>query len=230
MPRDIPVGNGDMLVAFDCRYRIRDFYFPHVGQENHAGTGPFHFGIWVDGKLSWVQRRRVDALDLLRGGDAGHARAPAQRRDADRDGLRRRGGFPPQCLPEARHRAEPLAGGARGAAVLPPELQHPRQRRGRHGVLRPGDARDDPLQARPLLPLQLLRAGELRHQLLRDRREGPAGLRGHVPRRRGRRPQPQPDHAGQRGFHHRDRAEARRQRRGGRALLDRRRPRLRRRS
>jgi len=54
MPRDIPVGNGDMLVAFDCQYRIRDFYFPHVGQENHAGGRPFHFGIWVDGRLSWV--------------------------------------------------------------------------------------------------------------------------------------------------------------------------------
>jgi GH15 family glucan-1,4-alpha-glucosidase len=42
-----------MLVAFDCRYSIRDFYYPHVGQENHAG-GPFRFGIWVDGALSWV--------------------------------------------------------------------------------------------------------------------------------------------------------------------------------
>ena len=54
MPRDIPVGNGDMLVTFDSRYCIRDFYFPHVGQENHAGTRPFHFGIWVEGKLIWV--------------------------------------------------------------------------------------------------------------------------------------------------------------------------------
>lgn len=55
MPRDIPVGNGDMLVMFDSRYCIRDFYFPHVGQENHAGSRPFHFGIWVDGQLSWVR-------------------------------------------------------------------------------------------------------------------------------------------------------------------------------
>src|SRR5213595_3745644 len=39
MPRDIPVGNGRLLVTFDHRYQIRDVYFPHVGQENHAGHG-----------------------------------------------------------------------------------------------------------------------------------------------------------------------------------------------
>jgi oligosaccharide amylase len=46
MPRDIPVGNGQMLVTFDQHYRIRDLYFPHVGQENHAG-GPCRFGVWA---------------------------------------------------------------------------------------------------------------------------------------------------------------------------------------
>ena len=54
MPRDVPVGNGTMLVAFDRLYRIRDFTFPHVGQENHAGHRPFRFGVWADGRLSWV--------------------------------------------------------------------------------------------------------------------------------------------------------------------------------
>lgn len=54
MPRDIPVGNGHLLVTFDARYRIRDFYYPHIGQENHAGHRPFHFGVWVDGAFSWV--------------------------------------------------------------------------------------------------------------------------------------------------------------------------------
>jgi glucoamylase len=38
MPRDIPVGNGRLLVTYDNRYQIRDVYFPHVGQENHAGA------------------------------------------------------------------------------------------------------------------------------------------------------------------------------------------------
>src|SRR5687768_8730045 len=48
MPRDIPVGNGKLLVTFDHQYQIRDFYFPHVGQENHAGAGPCRFGIHTD--------------------------------------------------------------------------------------------------------------------------------------------------------------------------------------
>ena len=40
MPRDIPVGNGQLLVTFDHQYQLRDLFFPHVGQENHAGVGP----------------------------------------------------------------------------------------------------------------------------------------------------------------------------------------------
>ncbi|MFW6032905.1 MAG: glycoside hydrolase family 15 protein, partial [Phycisphaeraceae bacterium] len=47
MPRDIPVGNGQMLVNFDPHYRVRDLYFPHVGQENHAGGTPCRFGVWA---------------------------------------------------------------------------------------------------------------------------------------------------------------------------------------
>lgn len=46
MPRDIPVGNGRMLVTFDHHYQMRDLYYPHVGQENHAGGGPCRFGVW----------------------------------------------------------------------------------------------------------------------------------------------------------------------------------------
>jgi GH15 family glucan-1,4-alpha-glucosidase/ferredoxin len=48
MPRDIPIGNGRLLINFDERYRIRDVYFPHVGQENHAGGQPFQFGVFVE--------------------------------------------------------------------------------------------------------------------------------------------------------------------------------------
>ncbi|HEY8666480.1 MAG TPA: glycoside hydrolase family 15 protein [Tepidisphaeraceae bacterium] len=48
MPRDIPVGNGRLLVNFDHAYQIRDIYFPHVGQENHAGAGPCRFGVYTD--------------------------------------------------------------------------------------------------------------------------------------------------------------------------------------
>src|ERR1700679_1818161 len=59
MPRDIPVGNGRLLVAVYHQYQIRDIYFPHVGQENHAGAGPCRFGVYSDvpdtekGRLIW---------------------------------------------------------------------------------------------------------------------------------------------------------------------------------
>lgn len=52
--RDIPVGNGSLLVTFDDKYQIRDVYFPHVGQENHSEGFPFRFGVWIDGEFSWI--------------------------------------------------------------------------------------------------------------------------------------------------------------------------------
>ncbi|MGB7068348.1 MAG: glycoside hydrolase family 15 protein [Pyrinomonadaceae bacterium] len=52
--RDIPVGNGTLLVNFDDKYQIRDIYYPHVGQENHTEGFPFRFGVWADGEFSWV--------------------------------------------------------------------------------------------------------------------------------------------------------------------------------
>jgi glucoamylase len=54
MPRDIPVGNGSLLVTFDELYQIRDIYFPHVGKENHSEGHPFRFGLWVDGEFNWI--------------------------------------------------------------------------------------------------------------------------------------------------------------------------------
>jgi len=54
MPRDIPIGNGSLLVNFDNRYRLRDLYWPHVGQENHTEGHPFRFGVWADGQFRWV--------------------------------------------------------------------------------------------------------------------------------------------------------------------------------
>ena len=52
--RDLPVGNGSLLVNFDDKYQLRDIYFPHVGQENHTEGYPSRFGVWVDGQFSWV--------------------------------------------------------------------------------------------------------------------------------------------------------------------------------
>ena len=54
MPKDIPVSNGNLLFNFDRDYQIRDIYFPMIGQENHSKGHPFHFGIWGDGRFSWM--------------------------------------------------------------------------------------------------------------------------------------------------------------------------------
>lgn len=55
MPRDLPIGNGNVLINFDKQYRVRDIYYPHVGQENHTVGRVNHFGVWADGKFAWVQ-------------------------------------------------------------------------------------------------------------------------------------------------------------------------------
>ncbi|MGH2499565.1 MAG: glycoside hydrolase family 15 protein [Candidatus Limnocylindria bacterium] len=54
MPRDLPLGNGDFLVSFDSRYRLRDLFFPYVGMENQTVGDPSRFGLWVDGAFSWT--------------------------------------------------------------------------------------------------------------------------------------------------------------------------------
>lgn len=70
MPRDLPIGNGRMLVAFDSQYRLREFYYPCVGQANHTLGHPFRFGVWTEGCLSWTdepgwQRRLCYEPDTL---------------------------------------------------------------------------------------------------------------------------------------------------------------------
>ncbi|MDP6380072.1 MAG: glycoside hydrolase family 15 protein [Phycisphaerae bacterium] len=54
MARDIPVSNGSLLVTFDRWWRILDFYFPHVGQENHNEGSICRFGVWCDGEFAWM--------------------------------------------------------------------------------------------------------------------------------------------------------------------------------
>jgi glucoamylase len=65
MPRDLPIGNGSLLVAFDAQYRLADFYFPRVGMENQAAAR-FRFGVWCDGAVSWTDdvpwQRTLDYL------------------------------------------------------------------------------------------------------------------------------------------------------------------------
>ncbi|MHB1862437.1 MAG: glycoside hydrolase family 15 protein [Gemmatimonadaceae bacterium] len=54
MPRDLPLANGALLVAFGRDYLIRDIYFPNIGKENHATGHPFRFGVWTEGQMAWM--------------------------------------------------------------------------------------------------------------------------------------------------------------------------------
>jgi GH15 family glucan-1,4-alpha-glucosidase len=53
MARDIPVGNGELLVTFDHCYQIRDIYWPRVGMPNHTAGHVQRFGAWADGQMAW---------------------------------------------------------------------------------------------------------------------------------------------------------------------------------
>jgi GH15 family glucan-1,4-alpha-glucosidase len=54
MPRDLPLGNGSLLVNFDSTYTLRDVYYPYVGNENQTLGHPCRMGVWADGQFAWV--------------------------------------------------------------------------------------------------------------------------------------------------------------------------------
>lgn len=54
MPRDLPLGNGSLLVNYDSAYHLRDIYFPHVGEENHTDGHVNHMGVWIAGRFAWL--------------------------------------------------------------------------------------------------------------------------------------------------------------------------------
>ncbi len=54
MPRDLPVGNGSLLINFDSTGQVRDIFWPHVGQENHTSGRVCRLGVWVDNRFSWL--------------------------------------------------------------------------------------------------------------------------------------------------------------------------------
>ena len=65
MPRDLPIGNGSLLVNFDQTYQIRDLYWPHVGQENHTLGHTFRVGVWAEGQFRWLGDPRLGAQPPL---------------------------------------------------------------------------------------------------------------------------------------------------------------------
>ncbi|MCW5934706.1 MAG: glycoside hydrolase family 15 protein [Fimbriimonadia bacterium] len=55
MPRPLAIGNGEMLLAFDNGYNIRDFYYPYVGLFNHLSGAKIRMGVWVEGQFAWLE-------------------------------------------------------------------------------------------------------------------------------------------------------------------------------
>ncbi len=55
MPRELTLGNGDLLVNFDRRYYLLDLYWPYVGKENQTDGHPCRFGVWADGDFAWLE-------------------------------------------------------------------------------------------------------------------------------------------------------------------------------
>jgi len=55
MARSIVLSNGELAVALDEAGRVRDLYYPHVGEEDHVRGHYLHrIGVWVDGTMSWI--------------------------------------------------------------------------------------------------------------------------------------------------------------------------------
>ncbi len=56
MAREIVLSNGELFVGLNNYGEVHDFYFPYVGQENHAAAKNLrhHVGVFVDGQISWL--------------------------------------------------------------------------------------------------------------------------------------------------------------------------------
>ncbi|MBC7324091.1 MAG: glycoside hydrolase family 15 protein, partial [Moorella sp. (in: Bacteria)] len=54
MPRSIVIGNGAILITFDGKLVMRDFYYPYVGQWNHIMGHKNNLGFWTEGKFAWI--------------------------------------------------------------------------------------------------------------------------------------------------------------------------------
>lgn len=56
------MSNGSLSVVLDGRMGIRDLFYPRVGLENHVGGHAFRWGVWVDGRFSWIGDADWDIL------------------------------------------------------------------------------------------------------------------------------------------------------------------------
>ncbi|MEJ2270934.1 MAG: glycoside hydrolase family 15 protein [Candidatus Bathyarchaeota archaeon] len=45
-----------MTISLDDQLRVRDFFYPNVGLENHLKSHEFRIGFWIDGKFDWINK------------------------------------------------------------------------------------------------------------------------------------------------------------------------------
>ena len=65
MAKEIVLGNKNFNLSYDSNLNIRDFYFPHVGDENHLEEDKNRIGFWVGGKFSWIDEEWEKEIDYL---------------------------------------------------------------------------------------------------------------------------------------------------------------------
>jgi GH15 family glucan-1,4-alpha-glucosidase len=67
MPRDLPLANGRLFVAFDHEHAIRDLCWPYLGQENHGMGRQSRLGFAFESEHRWLG----EARDLLQSFETG---------------------------------------------------------------------------------------------------------------------------------------------------------------
>jgi GH15 family glucan-1,4-alpha-glucosidase len=60
MPRDLVLGNGNVLINFDHGMNMRDLFYPGVGMDNHIAGHRCGIGFWEDGYFSWLDEGAWD--------------------------------------------------------------------------------------------------------------------------------------------------------------------------
>ena len=69
MPKTLVFGNGQTLCLLDKYARMRDFYFPFVGLENHIGGKLIHrIGVFVENQFSWLDDGRWEITQTMNEG------------------------------------------------------------------------------------------------------------------------------------------------------------------
>jgi len=54
MNKQLVLANGELCVALNQHSLVERLFFPHVGAELHTAGSTHRLGIWIDGKISWL--------------------------------------------------------------------------------------------------------------------------------------------------------------------------------